>query len=167
MTDVNRTLRLRPPRNPVERRAIGWWAVQAVVVSIPVLAPLVVVGLLVRPARQWLLLAAALIGVVTLFYALVVPWIRYRVHRWEVTKDAVYTRRGWFLQQWRIAPISRIQTVDTVRGPIEQGFALSTVTVTTASAKGAIKIEGLDRESAETLAHQLTEVTQATPGDAT
>ncbi|MFB6392910.1 hypothetical protein [Polymorphospora lycopeni] len=78
MTDVNRTLRLRPPRNPVERRAIGWWAVQAVVVSIPVLAPLVIVGLLVRPARQWLLLAAALIGVVTLFYALVVPWIRYR-----------------------------------------------------------------------------------------
>jgi membrane protein YdbS with pleckstrin-like domain len=89
------------------------------------------------------------------------------VHRWEVTDEAVYVRTGALWQEWRIAPMSRIQTVDTVRGPLEQAFRLATVTVTTASAKGAVRIEGLDHEVAAELAQRLTRITGATPGDAT
>jgi membrane protein YdbS with pleckstrin-like domain len=63
--------------------------------------------------------------------------------------------------------MSRIQTVDTVRGPLEQLYRLATVTVTTASAKGEVRIEGLDHEAAAELADRLTRITQATPGDAT
>ncbi|MGW2111473.1 PH domain-containing protein, partial [Streptomyces sp. NPDC001948] len=69
--------------------------------------------------------------------------------------------------EWRIAPMSRIQTVDTVRGPLEQLYRLATVTVTTASARGAVRIEGLDHETAAGLAERLTRITQVTPGDAT
>ncbi len=79
----------------------------------------------------------------------------------------MYVRTGYFWQEWRIAPMSRIQTVDTVRGPLEQVFRLATVTVTTASAKGAITIAGLDHEVAADLARRLTRIAQATPGDAT
>ena len=43
----------------------------------------------------------------------VVPMWRYRVHRWEIRPQAVYTRTGWLVQERRIAPISRVQTVDT------------------------------------------------------
>ena len=89
------------------------------------------------------------------------------MHRWEVTEEAVYVRTGLVLQEWRIAPMSRIQTVDTVRGPLEQLFRLSTVIVTTASSKGAVHIAGLDHEVAAALAEQLTHITDATPGDAT
>lgn len=63
--------------------------------------------------------------------------------------------------------MSRIQTVDTERGPVQRLFGLSSVTVTTASAAGPIKIAGLDRQQATEVADQLTETTQATPGDAT
>ncbi|WP_277682371.1 PH domain-containing protein, partial [Saccharomonospora azurea] len=65
------------------------------------------------------------------------------------------------------APMSRIQTVDIQRGPVEQLFGLATVTVTTASAKGAVEIQGLDHDLAAELVDQLTRTTQATPGDAT
>ncbi|CAM5310061.1 PH domain-containing protein [Streptomyces tanashiensis] len=91
----------------------------------------------------------------------------FRVHRWEVTDEAVYVRTGALWQEWRIAPMSRIQTVDTVRGPLEQTFRLATVTVTTASSKGPIRIEGLDHALAAELAERLTALTRATPGDAT
>ena len=66
-----------------------------------------------------------------------------------------------------MAPLSRIQTVDTRRGPLEQRFGLATLVVTTASAKGALTIPGLDRDTAEEVAEHLTATTQATPGDAT
>jgi membrane protein YdbS with pleckstrin-like domain len=46
-------------------------------------------------------------------------------------------------------------------------FGLATVTVTTASAAGALQVAGLDRTEADELVARLTETTQATPGDAT
>lgn len=126
-----------------------------------------VLAFLIEPARPWLLLALGVALVIGVPYMIVMPLWRYRVHRWEVTEDAVYTRTGWLWQEWRIAPMSRIQTVDTARGPLEQAFRLSSVTVTTASAAGPLKIRGLDREVATDLVARLTEVTQANQGDAT
>jgi membrane protein YdbS with pleckstrin-like domain len=113
--------------------------------------------------------AAALAGaaVVGLTHLIVMPQWRYNVHRWEVAPQAVYTRAGWLHQESRIAPISRIQTVDSERGPLEQLFGLADVTVTTASAAGPLTIEGLDRATAERLVDDLTIAAQATRGDAT
>ena len=71
-------------------------------------------------------------------YVAVVPSWRYLVHRWEVTDTAVYTQTGWWARERRIAPMSRIQTVDHVEGAISRLFGLATVTVTTASAAGAL-----------------------------
>ena len=67
------------------------------------------------------------------------------MHRWEITGTAVYTQTGWWARERRIAPMSRIQTVDHAEGAIARLFGLATVTVTTASAAGALEIEGLDR----------------------
>jgi membrane protein YdbS with pleckstrin-like domain len=118
-------------------------------------------------ARPWLLPSTAALALIALAYLLVMPRWRFRVHRWETTDDAVYTSRGWLNQEWRVAPLSRIQTVDTERGPLQQLFGLATVTVTTASAAGALQVAGLDRTVADELVARLTETTQATPGDAT
>ena len=159
--------RLRPPRNPVERRAIGWWTVNLVLIFLPPVVVLAVLGQLIPPARFWLLLPAVVLAVVAVPLVIALPRWWFRVHRWEITDTAVYTRTGFFWQEWRVAPMSRIQTVDTHRGPLEQRFGLARLVVTTASAKGAVKIPGLDRATAEDLAEQLTATTQATPGDAT
>jgi uncharacterized protein len=158
---------LRPPRNPVDRRAVGWWTTNLLLVVATPVVPLVVLGLLIAPARFWLLGPAVLIAAAGLVAVPALPRWWFRVHRWEVTDTAVYTRTGWFWQEWRVAPLSRIQTVDTRRGPLEQRFGLATVVVTTASAKGAVTMSGLDHALAEDIAEQLTVTTQAAAGDAT
>ncbi|WP_461211595.1 PH domain-containing protein, partial [Desulfocurvus sp. DL9XJH121] len=91
---------------------------------VPPVLVLVVLGVLIPPARFWLVVPAVLIAVVGLPAVLALPRWWFRVHRWEVTDTAVYTRTGWFWQEWRVAPLSRIQTVDTRRGPLEQRFGL-------------------------------------------
>jgi membrane protein YdbS with pleckstrin-like domain len=100
-------------------------------------------------------------------HLIVMPQWRYRVHRWESTPEAVYAQSGWFTIERRIAPVSRIQTVDSHIGPFERLFRLANVTVTTASAAGPVRIHGLDRTTARTLVDDLIRTTQATPGDAT
>ncbi|MER6947263.1 PH domain-containing protein [Nonomuraea sp. NPDC000554] len=160
-------LRLRPPRNLVDRRAITMWATRSAIGFAVAALALGVLAVLVEGAAVLFAALAALTVVAGAAYAVVVPRWRYRVHRWEVTDDAVYTRSGWLWEQWRLAPMSRIQTVDTMRGPLYQLFKLSAVTVTTASAVGPIRIDGLDDEFARELVDRLNHATQAAPGDAT
>lgn len=163
----SRPLRLRPPRHQVSPRAVTWWTTQAALEVATVLIPLgIVLGVWVD-ARPWLVPGTAAVAVIGLAYLLVMPRWRFRVHRWETTDHAVYTLRGWLNQEWRVAPMSRIQTIDTERGPLQQLFGLATVIVTTASAAGALRVAGLDRAVADDLVTRLTETTQATPGDAT
>ncbi|MGB3828837.1 MAG: PH domain-containing protein [Ornithinimicrobium sp.] len=95
------------------------------------------------------------------------PYWRYRVHRWEVTSTAIYTRTGWLTREQRIAPLSRVQTVDSTRGPLMRAFGLASITVTTASAAGPITIDCLDSDVAERVVADLTEITSRTQGDAT
>ncbi len=164
---MSEPLRLRPPRHLVSPRAIAWWTTQAALEVVAILIPLTVAVVIWADAWWWLIPTTIAVLAVGLGYVLVMPRWRFRVHRWETTDDAVYTSAGWISQEWRVAPMSRIQTVDTERGPLQQLFGLATVTVTTASAAGALRLAGLDHAVAEGLVEQLTKTTQATPGDAT
>jgi membrane protein YdbS with pleckstrin-like domain len=160
---------LRPPRHRVDPRARHWWTVRAVLrVGAAIAAQATVLGVAgLSAATSWLL--ATLVATVLLGtgYVAVMPRWRYRVHRWEADEEAVYTLAGWLRLEWRIAPISRIQTIDTALSPLQRLFRLASVTVTTASSAGALRIEGLDADQAARLARRLTKVTQANPGDAT
>jgi membrane protein YdbS with pleckstrin-like domain len=162
-------LQLRPPRHLVSQRAIPYWTVRALIgwIVFAALQVLFLVTSLDDNALRWHLVALGATAVVAAAHLVVMPQWRYRVHRWEATEHAVYTQAGWFSQQRRIAPISRIQTVDSERGPMEQLFGLSNVRVTTASAAGPLRIHGLDRQVAQTLVDDLARAIESTRGDAT
>lgn len=160
-------IELRPPRHRVERRAIALWAGRALALVLPLVLVLTAGYVLWEASRPWtgpLLIGACVLG---LLYPVVMPLWRYAVHRWEASDEAVYAASGWFVREWRIAPLSRIQTVDTVRGPLDQLLGLATLVVTTASSSGAVTIRGLDPAVATEAADHLNRVTQRTPGDAT
>ncbi len=158
---------LREPANLVCRRAVSMWTVEAVVAMAFLLAGQVVWWWLDPGDSTWHWVVGGLWLVLGGAYVLVMPRWRYRVHRWEATPEAIYTQRGWINQERRIAPVSRVQTVDLHRGPIAQAFQLASVTVTTASAAGPLRIEGLDVDEARHLVDVLTAAAVAETGDAT
>jgi uncharacterized protein len=130
-----------------------WTAEALIQATVLAVVPALLVGpfdLFDVPWWIWPLLAVVLIAYVT-----VVPTWRYRVHRWEVTEDAVYTLEGWLSRTWRIVPVSRIQTVDTTRGPLQQLLGLTSVRVRTASHAGSTSIEQLPAPLAAAVAHDL------------
>ncbi|MFG1827047.1 PH domain-containing protein [Microbispora bryophytorum] len=155
----------------MSRLAVWYWTARAALGWLLLLAAQVVWLMADGDGDGWPATTHVTVLVVTAVAAVahvtVMPQWRYRVHRWEATSAAVFTQSGWFKQEWRIAPVSRIQTVDSERGPLEQIFRLANVTVTTASAAGPIKVSGLDRDTAQRLVAELTATAQATAGDAT
>jgi uncharacterized protein len=159
---------LREPRNLVSQRAILYWTVRAMGGWVALVVIQVVwIFLFTDSLEQWHITALVVTVVLAVAHLVVMPHWRYRVHRWEITLSAVYTQSGWLSQERRIAPISRIQTVDVERGPLEQLFRLSNLTVTTASAAGPLKIHGLDRDLAQRLVDDLSRAIESTRGDAT
>lgn len=138
-------------------RALPGWVVIAVVETVVLLGAGASAPVTVPVVAVTVALGLAHLGVM--------PQWRYRVHRWEITETAAYTQTGWFTQERRIAPLARVQTVDTRRGPVEQLFGLSDVTVTTASAKGPLVVHALDARTADEIVHWLTARTR--DGDGT
>ena len=164
---VTTGMQLRRPAHRASRRARAYWTVRALPAWLVIggieFAVLAGSGL----SGPGLFLVIAITVAVAAGHLVLMPQWRFRVHRWEVSDTAVYTQSGWFDQERRIAPIARVQTVDTQRGPFEQLFRLSNVTVTTASAKGPIKIHALDVPVADEIVAWVTERAQAGGGDGT
>jgi membrane protein YdbS with pleckstrin-like domain len=163
MSDV--VPRLREPSHRVSPRAPVLWAGAAAVSALVLTAGLVTADVLLElhvPWWAWLLYAVLALG-----YVAGMPVFRYRVHRWETTETAVFTQSGWFNREQRIAPMSRVQTVDFHQGVLSRALGLASVTVTTASAAGPVRIEGLDRAVADRLVEDLTRRAEAETGDAT
>ncbi|QIK74173.1 PH domain-containing protein [Nocardioides piscis] len=166
-THVDIPVALREPAHQVSPRAVPYWRVTALITaSVVWIAALTTYALV--PQRPWwstLLLAVALLA--PLAHVLVMPTLRFRIHRWEVTPTAIHTRAGWLTIENRVAPLSRVQTVDSTQGVLMRVFGLASLTVTTASAAGPITIDCLDHEDARRLVQELTEITGASEGDAT
>ncbi|WP_206055583.1 PH domain-containing protein [Nocardioides sp. GY 10127] len=159
-------VRLRPPAHRLDRRALlRWYVGEAGIVVLGVAIVLIAVWLVpdrfVPPWLPWLLIGLDVVQ------ALVVPPWRYRVHRWEVTDEAVYTQTGWWTRERRLAPLSRVQTVDVDQGVLDRALGLAEVRVTTASAAGALRIPYLALPAAEQLAAELTRAARASGGDGT
>ena len=162
---------LRPPQHPVNARCVPWWTVLALSnMAIWWIVEVIALVVIASNFSDYFLLAAiiaVLLLVMQIVYIIAMPRIRFRVHRWELTNEAVYTKSGWISQEWRIAPLSRVQTVDSTQGPLQRLLKLRTVTVTTASAAGPVTISALDQSEAEELVHTLTSQTQSAFEDGT
>ena len=126
---------VEPTRRPSAKAPLVW----ALLGAVPWLALALAQLVWAATDRRWPLLhagalAVTVAGLVTM--VAVAPVWRYRVHRWDISEQAVSTRTGWLVQETRIAPISRVQTVDTFRGPLDRLLGLANVRVTTASSAG-------------------------------
>ncbi len=171
MADMSQPLRTGgvmadPAWRPSPRAKLLWSLAAALSWAFPLLG-LIVWAVLDPDRRGWQSAALIVIVLAAAFNIAVVPLWRFTVHRWEITDEAVYTRTGWLTQESRVAPITRIQTVDTQRGPLERLLGLATVTVTTASSAGAVTIDALDLPVAEETVEKLTEIAARHRGDAT
>jgi membrane protein YdbS with pleckstrin-like domain len=158
---------IREPAYRVSERAVAYWRLTALAGSAVLWAMLGVGYWLLDDPAWWVAALVVVVVVVDVAYVVAMPRVRFRVHRWEVTPTAVHTRSGWLTTEERIAPLSRVQTVDSAQGPLMRPFGLMSITVTTASAAGPITIDCLDAPTARAVVAELTEITGRSAGDAT
>jgi uncharacterized protein len=166
------TTSLREPSRLVSPKAPAYWRAWIALVGAALwCGAAVAVVIATQAGHGWwtplLWAVAAILVVVPVPGMVVVPRLRYRIHRWEITDLAVHVRFGWLDLTDEIVPLSRVQTVDSTQGPLMRLFGLRTVTVRTASSDGYVEISCLDDQVATDVVARLVAITAATPEDAT
>lgn len=158
---------LREPAHRVSPRAVGYWRLTAAVGALVTWAALTGALVLWPDRPGWAVGLGVVLALAAAVRPVLMPGLRYRVHRWEVTPTAVHTRSGWIAREQRIAPISRVQTVDSVQSGLMRLFGLRSITVTTASSAGPLLVECLAEDVADRVVAELTRITGEAAGDAT
>lgn len=160
------SLELRPPQLYAHPSAKTLWLVGAAVFWVIALLIAVTVPVLIGKEAirimAWWVVPIACWGA---FRVGVVPFLRYRIHRWEITDKAIYTRTGWWSIHTRIVPINRVQNVDVDQGLFARFFGLAHVECSTAGDE--ITIGYLLKDHAQQIADELTLTMAADGTDAT
>lgn len=167
---------LRDPAHRVSPKAVKLWLLEALIAFVIMVGGSGLVAAWVGgsdwswvpawfAARPWAL-PAAVAALLTPFLV-AEPFVRYSVHRWELSGDVVYARTGFLTREWVFVPVSRIQTVDKAQGWLERMLGLATLEIRTASHAGSSTIQGLDFHVAAGLADQLAHRAEELRDDAT
>ncbi|WP_308250564.1 PH domain-containing protein [Nonomuraea rhizosphaerae] len=167
---------LRDPANRVSPKAVRLWLVEALIAFALLVGISILIARWVGPSGwswlpQWFAddpwLLPVGVGVLTTPFLVAEPFVRYAVHRWELSGDVVYARSGFLTREWVFVPVSRIQTVDKAQGWIERMLGLATLEIRTASHAGSSTIKGLDYTVAAGLAEELAHRAEELRDDAT
>jgi len=103
----------------------------------------------------WSILISAVAVGLLVWWAVLVPR-RVRATMYAVRDRDLFQRQGIMFRRLVVVPYVRIQYVDIHVGPIERGFGLVTLTVSTAAPTLAASLQGITPETAATLREILT-----------
>jgi hypothetical protein len=93
----------------------------------------------------WVALPVAAVLALGIAWMVITPSIRYNQWRFEIREDEVDLLHGILVRTRQIVPMSRIQHVDTTRGPVQRRYNLASVVFYTAAGSMMIPELSVDR----------------------
>ena len=139
------------PSKSLDRRMVRVWRISEAIALVVVAVIAAAVLAFYRPL--WLVIVCAVLVALQLVSLLVLPQVRYRRWRYEVTTTDVLIRSGLVVVKTSVITMVRVQHVETKQGPVLKANGLASVTVTTAGS--SFEIPGLATDEAEALRDQV------------
>lgn len=157
---------MEEPARQISRRALTLWRIYGMIqfaITLVVSAALVVA--IVRwEWPVWIVWIAAAILVLELIFSVwLLPSLKWRRWRYEVTEQDVELQHGILLITKTLVPMVRVQHVDTEQGPLLRKFRLATISISTAAT--VHKIPALDEQEAEELRQSISALARVAEDD--
>ena len=154
------------PAQRISKRALTLWRIYGVIqVAIVVLLTIgLTVAVFLWNWPWWLLLIALGIILIELIVTVwLVPTLRWKRWRYEVSEQDIDLQYGIFIITRTLVPMVRVQHVDTEQGPLLRKFRLSTISISTAAT--IHKIPALDENEAERLRQSISSLARVAEDD--
>ncbi len=157
---------MEEPARQISRRALTLWRIYGMIqfaITLVVGAALVVA--IVR--WEWPLwivwIATAILVLELIFSVWLLPSLKWRRWRYEVTEQDVELQHGILLITKTLVPMVRVQHVDSEQGPLLRKFRLATISISTAAT--VHKIPALDEQEAEELRQSISALARVAEDD--
>ena len=157
---------MRPiPSNRIHDSALLVWRITGILVSFIFLLVAAAAGAILTLTMEWPWWLALLPVVIVLLLAVIlifiVPAVRHRRWRYEVSEEEIDLQHGVFIIRRTLIPMVRVQHVDTKQGPLLRCYGLATVSISTA-ALGVHEIPALSVEVADRLRDRIALLARVT-----
>jgi len=149
------------PWTPISPRLTSARRVALLLTQVPLLAVVVVVGLVLR-LPTWLVVLVAGLTVVYTAVSWVVIGIQTRRWAYAEREDDLYIRSGALFRRLVAVPYGRMQFVDVASGPLDRHFGVATLRLHTAAPGTSAVVPGVPADEAARLRDRLTELGEAT-----
>ena len=143
----------------LDERAVKSWRIGRIIALGIVLAVVIPISVLLQ-LSSWesiwktiIICAMALIAIYTAAGILIYPGLEYLQWGYIIEEDKVVIRHGIFFVKKTIIPIIRIQNITVSQGPINRKLGIYKLEMALAS--GSFEIEGLDKETADSISEGL------------
>ncbi|MGI8317131.1 PH domain-containing protein [Halobacillus mangrovi] len=156
----------KEPAQRISRKALTLWRIYgAIQVGVTTLLAVgLIVTVLLWNWPSWLLaIAGGIILFESLFSVWLIPSLRWKRWRYEVTDQDIELQYGIFIIRRTLVPMIRVQHVDTEQGPLLRKYKLSTISISTAAT--VHKIPALDEQEAEELRQSISSLARVAEED--
>lgn len=159
-------MEIRPPSRRISQRGLKVWRITGALNSLGLWILVITLALLTYffdwPA--WIVAASAgLVLIITILSIFVIPSIRWKRWRYEVTEHELELQHGVFFIHRTLVPMVRVQHVDTSQGPILKKYDLATVSISTAAT--VHEIPAVDIREAEELRRSISALARVAEDD--
>ncbi|WP_232697640.1 PH domain-containing protein [Brevibacillus daliensis] len=101
----------------------------------------------------WVLISIAIISVIASIWSFISPFLVYKNWRYDVSEEFVQLKSGAIREDHHLIPMTKIQAVSTVQGPLLKKYGLCTISIKTIGTSHTIP--ALPKEAAVELRNQI------------
>lgn len=153
----------QPPAFSLDKQAIKVWQIHGgITFGLLLVFNLIFSYIVVR--FEWsyvfIVITSVLIVLIFIIQTWLIPKIRYRRFRYEISDEEIYIQRGIIIVTRTLVPMTRIQHVDTTQGPVLKRYKLMTVTISTAATTH--EIPALSEGEADGLRNEIAVLARVT-----
>ncbi|WNF23482.1 PH domain-containing protein [Mesobacillus jeotgali] len=149
---------IKEPQNSISRKAINVWIISEIIqnfIGFAVLGILFYLDdrFLWKEWIGWVLILLLAISIPAAIWAFISPYIQYKSWRYEVDEEFVQLKSGVLEEKHLLIPMTKIQSVETVQGPLMRKYGLYSVSIGTMGSTHVIP--ALPKEEAVSLRNQI------------
>lgn len=127
---------IKGPQNRISSRAIRVWIISEVIQNIIGFAVLGVLFYLNnlfswKEWIGWVLIILLFVSIPAAIWSFISPFIKYKSWRYDVDEEYVKMKSGVWQEKHLLIPMTKVQSVETVQGPIMRKYGLYSVTMGT------------------------------------
>ncbi|UYG97615.1 PH domain-containing protein [Cytobacillus firmus] len=127
---------IKGPQNRISSRAIRVWIISEVIQNIIGFAVLGVLFYLNnlfswKEWIGWVLIILLFVSIPAAIWSFISPFIKYKSWRYDVDEEYVQMKSGVWQEKHLLIPMTKVQSVETVQGPIMRKYGLYSVNMGT------------------------------------